>query len=104
MSDFSGEVLSMNVDSNATMASELQAIITQIVNKIDEIDTSIMDLVKGGLEGSAVETAAASYIANRKTLSGYLQTFAQLQAVLEQNAEDNRTINAKADAAAGTAV
>lgn len=100
MSDFSGETLSMNVDSNATMAEELQSIITSIVNKVDEIDTSIQNLVKGGLEGSAVETAAATYIKNRTALSSYLQTFAQLQAVLEQNAENTKNINATADSAA----
>lgn len=99
MADHTGESLSTDAVKNFARAAELAGTIALMVSKINEVDSTIKRLVQSGIEGTAVEEAANSYLKNRKALSEYLQAFASVQAVVEQTTENRKGINEKAQAA-----
>lgn len=101
MANFSGVTLTMQTQNQSQKAIELDGIVKQVVSKIGEIDAEILRLVQGGIEGTAVETMAKTYINNRDVINEYVKTFESIACVLEENAVGMDTLNAHSEEAAG---
>lgn len=78
----------------------LEQIVESIVKKIEEIDTEIESLVRGGMEGNSVQTMANTYIKNREVISDYVKRFAATAYVLDESAKAMKKIEDQADTAA----
>ena len=104
MAEFSGVKLTQNTDNQSSKAAELERIVESIVKKIEEIDTEIMNLVRGGMEGSSVATMANTYIQNRNVINDYVKRFAATACVLDESAQAMKKININSDTAASGGV
>ncbi len=104
MAEFGGVKLTQNTDSQSSKAAQLESIVESIVKKIEEIDTEIMNLVRGGMEGSSVATMANTYIQNRNVINDYVKRFAATACVLDESAQAMKNINMNSDTAAGGGV
>lgn len=91
-----GKKLSMNANSMEIKAEELGSIAKNIAEEVEQIDESISMIVKNGLEGTAVEEMAQTYLKNRSVISSFVQEFAALSIVLGKNAEGMKEIDMKA--------
>lgn len=102
MAGISGVKLSQTTDSQITKADELMDLVRDIIRKIEEIDDSIESLVKGGIEGKAVDAMTATYSKNREVINDYVKRFSATASLLRENAELTKKKSAEAvDAASG---
>lgn len=100
MAELTAAKISQNSSSQSSKAGQLNSLATSIASKIEEIDTEIKNLVKGGIEGTAVQDAADSYLKSRKAISQYVQRFAATAVLLDSSAEAMAEVNRKASTAA----
>ncbi len=95
-----GKKVQLNNASFSTKADQLYALAKQIAEKIYETDASITNLVKVGIEGTAVATAAATYKANRDVISVFVAQLASTAVMMDEYAKEIEKINnASLDAA-----
>ena len=95
-----GKRVKLNNASFSAKAEQLYAIAKQIAEKIYEVDDSIVNLVKVGIEGTAVATAAATYKANRDVISVFVAQIASTAVMMDEYAQEIEKINnASLDAA-----
>lgn len=95
-----GKRVKLNNASFSAKAEQLYAIAKQIAEKIYEVDDSIVNLVKVGIEGTAVATAAATYKANRDVISVFVAQIASTAVMMDEYAKEIEEINnASLDAA-----
>ena len=95
-----GKKVKLNSTSAANKADLLMGIAKQIASKIYEVDGSITNLVKVGIEGTAVATAAATYKANRDVISVFVAQIASTAVMMDEYAKEIEKINnASLDAA-----
>lgn len=100
MAEIGGVKLTQNTSSQSEKAEALEQIVESIVKKIEEIDTEIESLVRGGMEGNSVQTMANTYIKNREVISDYVKRFAATAYVLDESAKAMKKIEDQADTAA----
>ena len=95
-----GKRVKLNNASFSAKADQLYYIAKQIAEKIYEVDDSIINLVKVGIEGTAVATAAATYKANRDVISVFVAQIASTAVMMDEYAKEIEEINnASLDAA-----
>lgn len=101
MSVISGQKISLTTDTQITRADELMDLVKDIIKKIEEIDTSIESLVKGGIEGKTVDAMTATYDNNRQVINEYVKKFSAAASLLRENAEVTKKKTQEAIEAAG---
>lgn len=95
MAEFGGVYLTQNTSSQKEKAEQLSQLVVSIANKIEEIDTEILNLARGGLQGESVQSMADSYLKNREVISDFVKRFAATAIVLyddAQGAQDDEVI------------
>ena len=95
-----GKKVQLNSGSAATKAEQLNSLAKTIAAKIYEVDSSITNLVKVGIEGTAVGTAAATYKANRDVISVFVAQIANTAVTMNTYAQSVADINLKCEDAA----
>lgn len=101
MADIGGVKLTQNTGSQSAKAEALMQIVEDVVKKIEEIDTEITGLVRGGMEGTSVQTMANTYLGNREVINDYVKRFAATACVLDESARAMKNIEQQSNAAAG---
>lgn len=101
MAEIGSVKISQNTSDQMRKAEDLQSLVESIVSKIEEIDTEITNLVRGGLEGTSVQSMANSYIKNREVINDYVKRFAATACVLYDDAQDMMNEEMNANTAAG---
>lgn len=102
MAILGGKKVQLNSGSAATKAEQLNSIAKQIASKIYEVDGSITNLVKVGIEGTAVATAATTYKANRDVISVFVAQLANTAVTMKTYADAVADINLKSEDAASS--
>lgn len=88
--------ISQNAGNQKTKAEQLHSLAKNIKTEMDSIDKAIYNLVSAGIQGSAVQQAASTYIKNRETISGFVQRFAATAVLLDSAADAMDKLNTKA--------
>lgn len=101
MADIGGRKLTQNTGSQSAKAEALMNLVEEVVKKIEEIDEEITSLVRGGMEGTSVQTMANTYISNREVINDYVKRFAATACVLDEDARAMNNINQQSGTAAG---
>ena len=101
MAAIGGVKLTQNTSNQRAKAEALEQIVEDIVKKIEDIDEEIISLVRGGMEGTSVQTMANSYIKNREVINDYVKRFAATACVLDESSKAMRNIEQQSDTAAG---
>ncbi|MCR4649869.1 MAG: hypothetical protein K5776_12415 [Lachnospiraceae bacterium] len=102
MAILGGKKVQLNSGSAATKAEQLNSLAKQIASKIYEVDGSITNLVKVGIEGTAVATAATTYKANRDVISVFVAQLANTAVTMKTYADAVSNINLKSEDAASS--
>ena len=102
MAILGGKKVQLNSGSAATKAEQLNSLAKQIAEKIYEVDGSITNLVKVGIEGTAVATAATTYKANRDVISVFVAQLANTAVTMKTYADAVANINLKSEDAASS--
>lgn len=102
MAILGGKKVQLNSGSAATKAEQLKSIAKQIAEKIYETDASITNLVKVGIEGTAIATAATTYKANRDVISVFVAQLANTAVTMDTYAQAISDINLKSEDAAAS--
>ena len=97
MANISAAKISQNAVSQKTKAGQLEALAQKIKTAMDAVDLEIQNLVSSGMEGSAVQAAANTYIKNREVISGFVQRFAATAVILDSGAEAMAKLNENAE-------
>lgn len=100
MASLGGKRLTQNASDQQRKAEQLEALVQRIVNKMDEIDEEIINLVEGGMEGKSVQTMANTYIENRDVISQFVKRFAAIACVVHESAEQMMKVEEEANTAA----
>lgn len=95
--EFQGRRYSMDAQNMKNKAYEMEALVEKMANRITSIDEEIKSLVKGGLEGTAVESMATAYIRNREIISDYIRRFAKVAQILHESASAMEKANDNAN-------
>lgn len=90
--------ISQNASVQKTKAAQLEALATSIKTQMLEVDSAIYELVNAGIEGTAIQAAAGTYIKNREVISGFVKRFAAAALVLDSGADAMAKLNADAEA------
>ena len=102
MAILGGKKVQLNSGSAATKAEQLNSLAKQIAEKIYEVDGSITNLVKVGIEGTAVATAATTYKANRDVISVFVAQLANTAVTMKTYADAVSNINLQSEDAASS--
>ena len=101
MAELGGVKLTQNTGKQSEKAEALELIVESIVSKIGEIDSEIVNLIRGGMEGASVQSMANTYIRNREVINDYVKRFASIACVLYDDAQGMKNLESQADTAAG---
>lgn len=98
-----GKRVQLNNNAASAKAAELNTLANSIAQRIYDVDASITNLVKVGIEGSAVATAATTYKRNRDVISGFVAQIAATAATMDAYAQTLVKVNTTSeDAASGS--
>lgn len=104
MAEFGGVRLVQNAESQMQKAEALEKIVTDMVNKITEIDEEITVIIRGGITSESVREMLKTYLKNREVISGFVKQCAMTANVLYESADALKRNEERASIAAGGGV